>query len=186
MPARRWPNRGWEERAETYLNRIMQPPGGEHLRTSPIDTEAWPRWKRGLLSKLPGYRLHGSVRGPYRRSTLGRDCHSQYLRPAGLFLQQLCLTGLVCGCRGASGTTPMTPGIPGQIATIRAQPELTGESPPTTWPLDTPTPRNGLKNSPNSSITAGRHWGSSDTGDFAPKNLRMGYPLYDHRQTYRR
>ncbi|MEO1147206.1 MAG: glycosyl hydrolase family 8 [Cyanobacteria bacterium J06638_22] len=46
--ARRWPNRGWEERAQTYIANILDPGKNSFLRTNPIDTSEWPRWKRGI------------------------------------------------------------------------------------------------------------------------------------------
>ncbi len=45
---RRWPGQGWGERARTYMDNMLKPPQRSHLKTSPIDTSIWPRWKKGI------------------------------------------------------------------------------------------------------------------------------------------
>jgi len=172
--ARRWPNRGWEERAETYLNRIMQPPGGEHLRTSPIDTEAWPRWKRGLYLNY--------LATAYMDRFAARTGDQRWVEIAipntyALLDYSYNNFALPAWFVDAEGR-PVQPNDPWNSGANRHDTGATR----TNWRIAThylasghPDAQKWAEKLTEFFYTAGRHWGSSDTGDFAPKNLRMGY-----------
>ena len=46
--AQRWPGRGWESLAETYIDNTIAPGKRSHLFTDPIDTSLWPNYKEGI------------------------------------------------------------------------------------------------------------------------------------------
>ncbi len=172
--ARRWPNRGWEERAEAYINNTIAPGKRSYLRTVPIDTDEWPRWKKGIyLNYLAtAYMQRFSYRTGDRRwveislpNTYALLDHSynNFVLPAW-HVDEI--------------GQPIHPNDPWDSNLNRHDRGATR----TNWRIAThylvsghPDALRWSEKLTNFFYNAGQYWGSQNTGDFAPDHLRIGY-----------
>lgn len=172
--ARRWPNQGWEERAEAYINNIIKPGGYSHLRTSPINTDEWPRWKRGLYLNY----LATAYMERFRERT-GDERWVDIAIPNTYALLDYSYENFVLPAWfvDAEGR-PVKPNDPWNSGPNRHDAGATR----TNWRIAShylisghPDAQRWAEKLTTFFYDAGQHWGSQDTGDFAPKNLRQGY-----------
>ena len=172
--ARRWPNRGWEERAEQYTNGMMVPGKNSYLRTDPIDETEWPRWKRGIylnyqavaymdrFAERTGDERWVDITIPNTYELLEHS-YENYELPAWHV--------------DADGI-PVRPNDPWNSSENRHDAGATR----TNWRIGTHYLTTGHQDAEKwvDKLTdffyeAGRMKGNYDTGDFQPTNLRTGY-----------
>ena len=172
--ARRWPNRGWEERAENYINGILIPGKNSFLRTDPIDTSEWPRWYKGIyLNYLAtGYMERFSER-------TGDDRWVDVAIPNTYELLEYSYDHFeLPAWHVDEDGEPVRPNDPWNSRSNRHDAGATR----TDWRIATHYLTTGHEDAAKwvNKITdffyeAGQKRGARDTGDFSPTNLRTGY-----------
>jgi hypothetical protein len=172
--ARRWPGRGWEERAETYINSILIPGKRSYLRTKPIDTDEWPRWKTGVYLNY----LATAYMARFSDRT-GDDLWVDIAMPNTYALLDYSYDHFVLPAWHVDAEGhPIHPNDPWNSDVNRHDRGATR----TDWRIAThylvsghPDALRWVEKLTDFFYDAGHYWGANNTGEFAPDHLRIGY-----------
>lgn len=172
--ARRWPGQGWEDLAEDYINSILKPGKNSFLRTDPIDTSEWPRWYKGIYLN---YLATAYMNRFSERTGDERWVDTAIPNTYGLMEYSFDNFELPAWFVDERGE-PVRPNDPWNSISNRHDAGATRAN----WRIATHYLTTGHPDAAKWSqkITdffaeVGQKWGSRDTGDFSPTNLRTGY-----------
>lgn len=172
--ARRWPNRGWEERAETYINNIIAPGKHSFLRTTPIDTSEWPRWFKGIYLNY----LAVAYMGRFSERTGDMRWVNVAIPNTYELLDHSYRNFVLPAWHVSEIGLPVRPNDPSNSNVNRHDRGATR----TNWRIATHYLTTGdadaekwVQKLANFFYVAGRSKGAGRSGGFSPRNLRVGY-----------